>query len=709
MKIEDEEILKDIYLNDESDYVKQAALTNIHDNEFLYEQFKNTDNHKDKTSLIMQIDDEDILVDTVLNDWTEGYRHIQIRSRPVRRYPNAYFIKMSAIRNIKLESSFIKIAKEIDTKHRFGLDGGDISEISAYAVNHIGDNQEVLKDIALNAKFYTSRLEATKRITDENVLFDIAMNDMSVSVTQMAMLCIDDEELLRETIFQCPHTSHAIKRIENQSILLDIIKGDCPDFYRSDACRKISDEKDLKDIFLNDSNIDVRRQAISNYHLRDKAFLADVAFNDPDPYIRQSAVSNYNLSDETILKEIALNDSEGIVCRAAVEKIENINILEDIIYRIDDAYACWKILGKENFTNQRILEEFGLSSQEKDVREVCARKITNKEILEEIALNDESEYVRSEAIENPNFTDQDLLKSLALNDESESVRRQSLRKITDNDFLCEIFYNGDESVRSSACGGIIDENVLKYIVENERDEYIQRIACWRIEDVEFLKWAVGYYGDYLAMDICSRIDDEEFLAETLMKSNDGNLRYRACTNPNLNDENAFSYALQNDSNEAIRKISSRNLKRLSGVKLKIMFVDNTNMLLSAMAEGIFEKMCGNEAKVYSSGIVAKNGDKPSKVAVDVCKSHGIDISNHEATYFKDTNIEDMDCVFTFNETQREKIRIYYPELEIHKISNFCRHPNISCPQGDDFKAYDDCFDELCNILKKAMEPLRLGS
>lgn len=705
--IEDEEILKDIYLNEERGYIKEAELKNIHDNDFLYSQFKNADHPTDKASLIMQIDDEDILVDIVLNDWTEGYRHIQYRNRPVQRFPNPYFTKMKAIEKIKLESNFIKIAKEIDTKHGRGFDSGDISEISAYAVSHIGDDQEVLKDIAFNAKFHTSRAKATERITDENVLFDIAKNDSSVMVTQKAMLCIDDENLLRETIFQCPHTSHAIERIENQSILLDIAKGDCKDFYRSDACRKISGENDLKDIFLNDLSIDVRRQAISNWHLKDEAFLADVAFNDPDPYVRQSAVSNYNLSDENILKEIALSDSEGIVCRAAVEKIENMDILEDIIYRIDDKYALRTILGKENFANQKILEEFAQPDQEKDVREVCVRKITNRKILEEIALNDESEYVRSEAVGNPNFTDQNLLKSIALNDESEAVRRESLRNITDNDFLCEIFYNGDECLRSSACGGISDENVLKDIVKNEDDEYIQRLACWRIEDVKFLKWVVKYYGGYLAMDVCSRITDGDFLAEILMKSNDGNQRYRACTNPNLKDKDAFLYALQNDSNKAIRKVSSRNLKILAGAKLKVMFADNTNTLLSAMAEGIFEKMCGDKAEVYSSGIVVKTGDKPSKMAVDVCKSHGIDIADHEAIHFKDTNIEDMDCVLTFNEVQNDKISIYYPQLEVRTISVFCRCREISGPKGGDLKAYDECFDELCNTLKKLMKHLRI--
>ena len=89
--------------------------------------------------------------------------------------------------------------------------------------------------------------------------------------------------------------------------------------------------------------------------------------------------------------------------------------------------------------------------------------------------------------------------------------------------------------------------------------------------------------------------------------------------------------------------------------MKIMFVCTGNTCRSAIAEAIFKQIVGDEIEVYSSGIMAVNGQNPSKNTLDVCNSHGIDISKHRATYFKDSNIGDMDLVLTFEMYQKYKL------------------------------------------------------
>ncbi len=136
--------------------------------------------------------------------------------------------------------------------------------------------------------------------------------------------------------------------------------------------------------------------------------------------------------------------------------------------------------------------------------------------------------------------------------------------------------------------------------------------------------------------------------------------------------------------------------------MKIMFVCTGNTCRSAMAEAIFKLMVEDEIEVYSSGIAAENGRHPSENALNVCKSHGIDLSSHKATCFKDSNIEDMDLILTFEMYQKYKLHIYYPDLEIFTIKEFINeYPfDINDPFGGDYKVYDACFNEICRVLKK---------
>ena len=137
-----------------------------------------------------------------------------------------------------------------------------------------------------------------------------------------------------------------------------------------------------------------------------------------------------------------------------------------------------------------------------------------------------------------------------------------------------------------------------------------------------------------------------------------------------------------------------------------MFVCTGNTCRSAMAEAIFKQMVDDE--VCSSGVMAITGDEPSMNTIDVCGAHGIDISYHRATYFKDSNISEMDLVLTFEQFQKEKLEIYYPDLEIYTIKEFIHeYPlDINDPVGGDYEVYDSCFLEITRVLRKVESCLK---
>ncbi len=136
--------------------------------------------------------------------------------------------------------------------------------------------------------------------------------------------------------------------------------------------------------------------------------------------------------------------------------------------------------------------------------------------------------------------------------------------------------------------------------------------------------------------------------------------------------------------------------------MKIMFVDVGNTCRSIMAEALFNHIFDGNIEVFSSGTMAQNGDPPSENSIKVCKDYGIDIPKHKAIYFKDSDIEEMDLVLTFEWFHKKEILTYYPNLEVYTIKEYIgEYPlDIDDPYCGDYNIYEACFCEIYRTLKK---------
>jgi protein-tyrosine-phosphatase len=134
--------------------------------------------------------------------------------------------------------------------------------------------------------------------------------------------------------------------------------------------------------------------------------------------------------------------------------------------------------------------------------------------------------------------------------------------------------------------------------------------------------------------------------------------------------------------------------------MKIMFVCTANTCRSAMAEAIFKKMTNHE--VYSCGTHARTGQHVAQNTLDVCANYGIDMSKHESTNFRQSNIAEMDLVLTATETHKQILKGYYKELDIYTIKEYAKeYPyDINDPVGGTLVAYDACFNEIYDVLEK---------
>ena len=227
-----------------------------------------------------------------------------------------------------------------------------------------------------------ARIEAVEKLTDRNLLADIAKTDSDEDVRRKAVGKLTDQNLLadiaknesgRKLGFPSAFFSVApkvginararilaIKKLTNQNILADIAKTVSDEEVREAAFGKLTDQKLILDIARNYSDQLVCCMAVEK--LIDQKTLADIAKSHPDQLARCMAVEK--MIDQNILADIAKNDS------------------------------CLKPARSIRFAGFMISDEY--------VRTLAIKKLTGQNILADIAKNESNGHIRKAAVEKLN-------------------------------------------------------------------------------------------------------------------------------------------------------------------------------------------------------------------------------------------------------------------------------------------------------------------
>ena len=212
-ELTDEKILTEIAYNDEVSIVRHEAVKKITNQQVLIDILK-TD--RDKWVCLEAV--EKITDNTVLSDVAETHFNDDVRIK-------------AAIKSNNQKALMELLLKYEDVKYTMNEDYFDALEL-------ITDEEKITK-IAYQARNKRLRIEAIKRITNQDTLMDIAVYEKDSKICEKATKLVEDKELLPEKIKE----KERIEKEREKYYNVDLAKNNKYSYNREDAIKVFEEFK----------------------------------------------------------------------------------------------------------------------------------------------------------------------------------------------------------------------------------------------------------------------------------------------------------------------------------------------------------------------------------------------------------------------------------------------------------------------------------
>ena len=138
---------------------------------------------------------------------------------------------------------------------------------------------------------------------------------------------------------------------------------------------------------------------------------------------------------------------------------------------------------------------------------------------------------------------------------------------------------------------------------------------------------------------------------------------------------------------------------------KILFVCQTNLVVSPIAEAIFKQKFdkNNNFNVYSAGLDAVPGICMQDPIIELCSNYGVDLAGHLTKKIDDISINDMDLVLTSTCSLRRILKKLYPNLDIRTINEYAGNFDSKLDIDDSFSGDLDINEIRFNEIEKSVE------
>jgi len=135
--------------------------------------------------------------------------------------------------------------------------------------------------------------------------------------------------------------------------------------------------------------------------------------------------------------------------------------------------------------------------------------------------------------------------------------------------------------------------------------------------------------------------------------------------------------------------------------MKLLFICLGNICRSPAAEGIARKIFPKDWEIDSAGTGGwHTGDSPDPRSIEVCKTHGIDISMRKARPVRIADDEYFDFLIAMDEQNVLDLKRIFPKKNHHKIIML-----DTIPVADPYYGGDNGFEIMYGHIEKSLENL----
>ena len=548
IKSYNQEKIIDIAKNDPNWHVRLVAVENIGDENVLKDIVKDELTSAVAVKAMESINDKEFLSDVCLN------------------YPDSH-LRLATINRISDES--ILSRDELSSLlEKMLLNDPDDFVLKSVCENPSLDNQKVLIDVAKSSGNELLRRQAVRKITDEIILTDFAINDKNPYIRREAIqnpnlinidvICevirsdfdefnriiaiykIPNKESLLDIIYResLNHRLYEINKNANFSLdeyFSEVLESEHDEYERRIAVNFIKDNDVLENIVLNESNEDIRADAIKNDNFTNQCILEKLISCESSPKIIFEAVSKVH-SQDILIDYINNNLEYNESILKAISRVNNLEVLEELSTHPDSRIRLGVVKRISKLkNNEKALLNIALAENDEETCLEAINSMNDRNDLIDVADKRQEINIRISALNriktkrlldnyrrliHNSLTDlpfESVLKNMALNDDLE-IRKIATSKLNDKNDLEEIISVGDATAQVAQkrlntlfedIKRIDNEVILKELV-NCLDKDVSDMAQATLDDLETWKGRIAQINKINDIDILKDIAKNDF-------------------------------------------------------------------------------------------------------------------------------------------------------------------------------------------------------
>ncbi len=348
---------------------------------------------------------------------------------------------------------------------------------AAILMLHPISRQDLLNKIVLNDESVKCRRTAVRKVNYQKVLAIISKNDGDDFIRRCAVKKLNDPGLLLDLAKNDP--SHMVRReavsnkyFTDQRVLADIAENDQQDYVRRIAVEKLDSLK-WQDLFIKialnkKAKSQLRQAAVKK--IEDQDVLVKLAKKDKAYWVRTEAVRK--ISDQEILKKLMKYEKNEMVRRVLIQKIDDQDLIESTALNDENEDVRMSAVGK--LRNKEIIEKIALEDIASRVRVTAVWKISDKDALVYIVRNDKNREVRRMAVRG--IKDQSALLEIVKKAKEVDVQYQAVKQITDLNILKSIVKSDKRNLMKETAEKRIFLLIEKANPKNKSRRFIEEVA-----------------------------------------------------------------------------------------------------------------------------------------------------------------------------------------------------------------------------------------